>query len=156
MKKIFMVLFMIFIASTSAEAKLKFKEKFTLLDYTSMGSSTLIIEAALVHNGKKCIRNYTSGYMESEETNSCSKKVEKEIHRIGYKLLNPHGVKNAKPSKEVSWNLESYMDAYAVLTGKDRYKAGYSVIHAINSSGVEIYCTTDMKKCKTKAEIYAQ
>ena len=156
MKKIFMVISVIFIASTSAEAKLKFKEKFTLTEYLSMGSSSLTIEAVVEHNGKKCTRTYVSGYMSSEETNSCSKKVQKEIHRIGYKLLNPHGTKNAKPSKEVSWYLESYMDAYAKLTGKDKYKAGYSVIHAINSSGVEIYCTTDMKKCKTKAEIYAQ
>jgi hypothetical protein len=156
MKKIFMMVFVILVASTVAEAKLKFKEKFTLTEYLSMGSSSLTIEAVVDHNGKKCTRTYVSGYMGSEETNSCSKKVIKERHRIGYKLINPHSNKNGKPTKEVSWNLESYMDAYEALTGKDKYKAGYSVIHAINSSGVEIYCTSNMKKCKTKAEIYGQ
>ncbi len=156
MRKIFTIALLVLIASATAEAKLKFKEKFTLLDYTSMGSSSLVIEAMLEHNGKKCKRTYTSGYMESEETNSCSKKVEKEIHRIGYKLINPHSTKSTKKKKEVTWNLEAYMDAYYKLTGKDKYKAGYSVVHAINSSGVEIYCTTDMKKCKTIDEVYGR
>ena len=156
MRKIFTIALLVFIGSTTVQAKLKFKEKFTLLEYTSMGSSTLIIEAMLEHNGKKCKRTYVSGYVSSEETNSCNKKVEKEIHRIGNKLINPHSTKSTKSKKEVTWYLEAYMDAYYKLTGKDKYKAGYSVIHAINSSGVEIYCTTDMKKCKTIDEVYGR
>jgi len=63
---------------------------------------------------------------------------------------------NKKVADSISWNLEAYMDAYGALTKKDIYKPGYSVIHAISSKGVEIYCTADMKICKTKAEVYGR
>jgi hypothetical protein len=141
MKKSIMLICIAITFTTTLEAKLKYKEKFTLIEYTSMGASNLMIEAIVEHNGKKCKRTYVSGYVSSEETNSC-------INKVGTTIVEKDGV-------EKSRYLEDYMQAYKSLTGKNQYKSGYSVIHAINSNNVEIYCTTDMKICKTRKEIYA-
>ncbi len=126
---------------SSLQAKDFFKEKLTLIDdrATREGGNTLSLSFLMKKDGRSCRYNYMVGRFKGSFKNECTNRE--------YPF-------SARDDNDVpKWSPMPYMTAHEMMTGIYAMPVGASIIRTVNSKGIIIFCTTDMKICKTDAEV---
>ncbi len=131
---------------SSLYAKDSFKEKLTLIEDRASreGGNTLFLSFLMKKDGKTCRYSYMVGRISGYFENKCTNKKY------------PFSVKddNGKFTDDVpKWSPIPYMNAHEMITGIYMMPVGASIIRTVDSKGIIIFCTTEMKICKTDAEV---
>ena len=143
MKNILFLLTIGLFSISSLSAQDFFKEKLTLIEDKGAkeGGNTLFLIFLMEKDGKTCKYNYAVGRFFGSFKNECTNK------EYSFRVRDENDVPK--------WSPMPYINAYEMMTGNYSIPVGTSIIRTVNSKGIIIFCTNDMKICKTDAEVKA-
>ncbi len=121
-----------------------FKEEVTLIKDNNYGVNGVDLSFLMKKDEDICEYRYKSGFFSGSFTNKCTKKK----YHFRVRDNNMTWVYDYR-----KWAPCIYMRAYEMMTGKQKMPVGASIIRTVNRKGVIIFCTSDMKICKTDAEV---
>jgi len=143
MKTILFLLAIGLFSTSSLKAIDVFKEKLTLLENNNYGLNGVDLSFLMTKDEKDYQYNYSVGYFSGSFMNMSMK----ENYPFTVRDKNSRFTNN-KPK----WSPMLYLIAYEMMKG-ELMPVGASIIRTMNSKNIVIFCTEDMKICKTDSEI---